>query len=163
MSICMAVFIWISTDSVGFYYPPKNIITATSCITAYSLPFSTLFQPPYIPPPPPLHHHPHHHHHHHHHDCIRTSNLHDGPIYMSTDEMLHCPTSPCNPHDHNSACMACDRLWALYMKITLTNSALQPVMKANRQSWGPMSGYEIHDRACSYADDPNSKEDLQWF
>lgn len=129
MSICMVVFIWISADSVRFYYSSKSIITATSCITVYSLPFSTLFQPSCIPQPPPLHHH----HHQHHHDHMRTSNPHDRPIYMSIDEILHCPMSPCNPHDHNSVCMACDRLWALYMKITLTNNALQLVMKAKHQ------------------------------
>lgn len=43
------------------------------------------------------------------------------------------------PHDHKSAGMACDRLWALYMKITLTNSALQPVWKAQHQTWRSMS------------------------
>lgn len=140
MSTCMVVLVWISTESVGFYYPSKSSITTTSCITAHSLPLSTLSQPPHISPPP------HHRHHHHHHDRLQAPNLRDCAIYMSIDEMLHCPTSPCNPHDHKSACMARDRLWALYMKITLTNNALQPVLKARSQTRRSMSGCEIRDR-----------------
>lgn len=72
-----------------------------------------------------------------------------------------CPAAPFNPHDHKSACMACDRLWALYMKIALTNNALQLVMKAKDQSWRSMSGHRIRDRDCFHAYDPIRDEDLQ--
>lgn len=141
MSICIIVLVWISTELVGLYYPSESFITTTFCMTAHSLPFSTLSQPPHISPLPHLHHH------HHHHDRLQAPNLRDWAIYTSIDEMLHCPTSPCNPHDHKSACMACGRLWALYMKITLTNNALQPVL---HQTWRSMSGYWIGDGGPMY-------------
>lgn len=44
------------------------------------------------------------------------------------------------------------------MKISLTNNALQQVMKAKHQSWRSMSGYEIHERMYMR---PNVERDLQ--
>lgn len=54
------------------------------------------------------------------------------------------------PHDHKSACTACDRLWALYMNITLTNNALQPWVECWASnvniSFGPWGWHRLYAR-----------------
>lgn len=121
---------------------PSNASTKTSC--TFHLTTAFLSSQPSVSAPPPWQH----------------SNSEPTQL-MSIDETLHCPAAPFNPHDHKSACIACDRLWALYMKIALTNNALQLVMKAKDQSWRSMSGHRIRDRDCFHAYDPIRDEDLQ--